>query len=145
MLLLEESWTYSSRGQVLTAVAYDPMTGESRTTTNAYCEAGDLSAETCPVVGRILWTDGPRADLSDTNIFQYYAADYPGCAVGSATCAWRKGDLWKVTNALGQVTETLRYDGAGRVLSSKNSNGVITDFVYDARGQLTGRTTRGSN
>lgn len=37
-------------------------------------------------------------------------------------------------NALGYVTETLAYDGAGRPLSVRDANNVITDFRYDARG-----------
>ena len=66
------------------------------------------------------------------------------CAAEPTTCSHRKGDLWKVTTALGHVTETLAYDGAGRPLSVKDANNVITDFRYDARGHLTLRKMRGS-
>ena len=50
-----------------------------------------------------------------------------------------------MTNALGQITETLAYDGAGRVLSVKDANGVVTDLEYHPRGWLTARKTRGAN
>ena len=50
----------------------------------------------------------------------------------------------EVTNALGHVTETLRYDGAGRVRASKDANGVITEFTWHARGWLLTRTVKGA-
>lgn len=87
--------------------------------------------------------DGPRTDVNDVTTYQYYAADHPDCATTPASCPWRKGDLWKVANALGHATETLAYDGAGRVLSVKDPNGVITDFTYHPRGWLTARKVRG--
>ncbi|WP_343123516.1 RHS repeat domain-containing protein, partial [Lysobacter sp. Root916] len=53
--------------------------------------------------------------------------------------------MWKVTNALGQVTETLAYDGAGRPLSVKDPNGVVTDLEYHPRGWMTAQKVRGPN
>lgn len=50
-----------------------------------------------------------------------------------------------MTNALGHVTEILAYDGAGRVLSHKDANGVITDFEHDPRGRLITRNVRGDD
>ncbi|MDH5823500.1 hypothetical protein QFW77_10935, partial [Luteimonas sp. RD2P54] len=76
-------------------------------------------------------------------MWSYYETDHPDCAEGVGACHYRKGDLWKVTNALGQVTETLRYDGAGRPLSIKDANGVVTDMEYHPRGWLTARKVRG--
>ena len=52
----------------------------------------------------------------------------------------RKGVLWKVTAVLDYVTETLAYDGAGRPLSVKDANNVITDFRYDALGHASANT-----
>ena len=114
------------------------------TTTSTWCEQPDVDTGTCPRIGLLLSIDGPRTDIADTTNYTYYPSDDPACATAPTTCAHRKGDLWKVTNALGQVTETLAYDGAGRPLSVKDANGVITDFRYDARGHLTLRKVRGS-
>jgi RHS repeat-associated protein len=72
-------------------------------------------------------------------------ADDPACVTTPTACAYRKGDLWKVTNALNHVDEIQRRDGAGRVLSVKNANGVATDFEYDAKGRLVVRKVRGAN
>ncbi len=63
--------------------------------------------------------------------YAYYATDDSTCATSPTTCPHRKGDLWKVTNAVGQVTEYLAYDGAGRVLSN-------TYTLYDENGQWLG-------
>ena len=105
----------------------------------------DITNGICPLVGLVRSVDGPRTDVSDITTYTYYQADDASCASAPTTCPHRKGDLWKVTNALGQVTETLKYDGAGRVLSVKDANGVITDFEYHPRGWLTARKVRGIN
>ncbi|QSX76736.1 RHS repeat protein [Lysobacter arenosi] len=89
--------------------------------------------------------DGPRVDLDDRISYQYYAADHTDCATIPANCRWRRGDLWKLTDAVGHVTETLRYDGAGRVLSVKEPDGVIADFEYHPRGWLTPHKIRGAD
>ncbi|AWV06537.1 type IV secretion protein Rhs [Lysobacter maris] len=89
--------------------------------------------------------DGPRTDIVDKTFYTYRASNEGSCATSPTTCAWRKGDLWKVTDALGHVTETLRYDGAGRVLSVRDANDVVTDFEYHPRGWMTARKVRGSD
>lgn len=43
------------------------------------------------------------------------------------------------------LTEFLRYDGAGRLLSQIDANGVVTDFEYSPRGWLTARKLRGAD
>jgi RHS repeat-associated protein len=123
----------------------DPTTAATRTTTKQYCERADVDAGTCPFVGLLASIDGPRSDVNDSVTYTYRQADDPACATTPTTCAWRKGDLWKVTNALGQVQEMLAYDGAGRLLRSRDINGVITDREYDARGRLTASKTRGTD
>ncbi|MCQ4166663.1 RHS repeat-associated core domain-containing protein [Tahibacter harae] len=142
----QEQWTYNSRGQVLTASVDDVSTSISRTTTTHYCEAADVSAGSCPLVGLVTAVDGPRAlPVADITTYTYRMADDPACAATPATCAYRKGDLWKVTNALGQVGELLRSDGAGRPLSLRDANGVVTDMEYNARGWLVARKQRGTD
>jgi RHS repeat-associated protein len=55
------------------------------------------------------------------------------------------GDLKSVTNALGQVTQYTRYDGAGRLLESLDANGVATTYAWHPRGWLTALTVAAPN
>ena len=143
VLMAKTNWTYNPRGQTLTSTQTDPVTSATRTTSTTYCEAADVTAGTCPLLGLVTQVDGPRTDVADVTSYTYYPSDDPSCATAPATCPHRKGDLWKTTNALGQVTEVLAYDGAGRALSLKDANGVITDMEYHPRGWLTARKLRG--
>lgn len=135
-LVSKEQWTRNSRGQALTHSFIDPVTNATRTTTTSYCEDANI----CGAVGVVLSVTDPR---NNATTYSYYLSDDPACASAPETCPHHKGDLWKVTNALGQVTETLAYDGAGRVLSVKDPNGVITDYAYTSRGLLASKTVRG--
>ncbi len=142
------TWTLNSRGQVRISTITDPVLAISRTATNTYCEQGDVDIGTCPRVGLLTKVDGARTDLEalgDVTTFAYRMADASGCDTAPATCAYRKGDLWKATNAKQQSTETLSYDGAGRPLSVKDANGVVTDMEYTARGWLKATKLRGAN
>lgn len=144
-LVAKSTYTYNTRGQALTAAQINSTPSITRTTTMTYCEQTDITAGICPLLGLVTSVNGPRTDVADTVSYAYYASDDASCAASPTTCPHRKGDLWKVTNALGQVSETLAYDGAGRVLSMKDANGVITDLSYHPRGWLTARKTRGAN
>lgn len=139
-------YTRNARLQPTSITLTDLDADQSRVTTIAYCESADVSSSdsTCPVLGLVKSIDGPRTDVSDLTQYAYYPADAAGCASGG-DCTHRKGDLWKVTNALGQVTETLAYDGAGRALSVKDANGVVTQYAYSPRGWLTAIKLRGTN
>jgi len=139
-------WTYNSRGQELVFSQVDPATTSTRVTTTTYCEQIDIDAGRCPLLGLRTSIDGPRTDVADQTAYTYYMSDAPGCATSSTDCAYRKGDLWKVTNALAQVAiENTRYDGAGRIASSKDVNGVAADFEYNDRGWLSARKIRGAD
>jgi RHS repeat-associated protein len=116
-----------------------------RQTSYTYCSQSDVTAGTCPLVGLLRSVDGVRTDVPDITTYQYRMSNAPGCETTPAACHYRKGDLWKVTDALGKVTETLGHDGAGRPVSVTESNGVITDYEYHARGWLTARKVRGTN
>lgn len=139
------TWIYNTRGDLTASTLTDPATSTSRTTAYTYCEAADVTANLCPRVGLLLSVDGPLAGTVDRTTFQYRSADEGTCASAPYDCPYRKGDLWKVTNALGQVTETLKYDGAGRALSIKDANGVIVDSEYHAHGWLTATKMRGAD
>lgn len=142
-LVARQTWSYNGRGQALSVSQHDPVAGTVRTTTTVYCEQSDIDTGSCPLLGLVTSIDGPRTDTSDLTTYTYYPADDATCASAPTSCPHRKGDLWKVTDALGHVTETLKYDGAGRVLSIKDANGVFTDFEYHPRGWLTASKVRG--
>lgn len=76
--------------------------------------------------------DGPRIDLADVTKMEYY-----DCTTGGAC-----GQLKRATNALGQVTTYNAYDANGRILAITNSNGLRTEYSYDARGNVTMLTER---
>lgn len=137
------SWARNARGQATSMSILDAQS--SRTTSFTYCEDQDVLNGLCPIAGLLISVDGPRAGTTDLSTFEYRAADHSSCASASTGCPYRKGDLWKTINALGQAVEILAYDGAGRVLSSKDPNGVVTDREYHPRGWLLAAKMRGSN
>ena len=139
------NWVYNGRNQALSITTTDPVTSVTRTATMTYCEAADVIAGTCPLVGLLKSTDGARTDVADTTVFTYRQTDDAACASAPATCAYRKGDLWKVANALSQTVEIPAYDGAGRPLATIDANGVRTDYEYHPRGWVTARKVRGTN
>ena len=145
VLLVRSAWTYNARNQVVSAASTDPQTGEARITTTAYCESDDIAANVCPEEGLVKSVDGPRSDVADVTRYEYRMADYPSCSVTPNACPYRKGDLWRATNAAGHIVEILRRDGSGRLLSQRDANGVVTDFEYDPRGRLLANKVRGTN
>ncbi|WOB24874.1 MULTISPECIES: RHS repeat-associated core domain-containing protein [Xanthomonas] len=144
-LVQKQEWSYNARGQTLTTAQIDPASGIARITTQRYCEDADVAAGACPLPGLLLASVGLRKDIADSTNYSYYLSDGAGCGLVSAACSYRKGDLWKVTNAIGRVTEYLAYDGAGRPLSIKDANGIVTDYTYHPRGWLTATKVRGSD
>ncbi|HEY8009626.1 MAG TPA: RHS repeat-associated core domain-containing protein [Rudaea sp.] len=150
-------WAYNARGQVLSRCEVDPaVSGASsyacgssmnalvgvRQWAYTYCEQAGVTAGTCPLVGLLLSVDGPRTDVSDVTTYTYYqATDVSGCATFGGSCHYL-GDLYKVTNALGQVTTYVSYDQNGRVTRILDANGTYTDMTYHSRGWLLTRSTR---
>lgn len=116
---------YDERGNLLSLEAQGVDAATPRTWAYTYDDAG-----------RVLTADGPRTDVEDVTRYTYYPENAPGCAESPTHCAYRQGDLWKMTNASGQVTEITRYDGAGRPLAVKDANGVVTAMTYTPRGWL---------
>ncbi|QWP78179.1 RHS repeat protein [Lysobacter sp. K5869] len=143
-LVVSQHWTYNARGQEVTRSETDPATNQVRTTTSAYCEPQQVVDGVCPRVGLLTSVDGPRTDVVDATSYVYYPADAADCASSPSVCSYRKGDLWKVVDASGATNEILRYDAVGRILSSKDSNGVVTDREYTIRGWLSKIAVRGA-
>jgi RHS repeat-associated protein len=134
------AWVYNAVGQTLARCDIDPTVAAAasytcaatgtvpagvRRTTYTYCTAVDTTQ--CPLVGLLLTATGPRTDLTQTTTYTYYLTD-------SSTS--KHGDLQSATDALGHTTTYLSYDGAGRVLSQQDANGVVTTFTYYPRGWL---------
>lgn len=170
-LEVQTSLIYNSRGQTTARCQIDPNVSGATSyacgsATNApagvrqsrmtYCEQADVTAGTCPLVGMLVSTNGARltgdtgmGGVDDTTLFTYYPSDDPGCSLlgGRAksvieNCNYRRGDLWKVTNALGHVTEYVAYDQNGRIKRVKDANGTYTDMAYYPRGWLADRVVR---
>ncbi len=141
------SYTYNDRLQPLQMSTSGATSSEQRTLTYSYCEASDVAASdsACPILGLLRAVDGARTDVDDTARYTYYPSDDSACVAAPTTCAHHKGDLWKISDALGRTTEYLAYDGAGRVLSVKDANGIVTDYSYHPRGWLTTTTVRGAD
>ncbi len=145
VLKAKTNWTYNGRNQVIGVTATDPVDNATRTASMTYCEQADVDNGVCPQMGLITKVDGPRAGPVDETTYIYRAADEPTCTASPQTCPYRKGDLWKVVNPLGHVVELLSSDGAGRPLSMRDANGVVTDMEYSPRGWLVTTKVRGSD
>ncbi|GAA0695166.1 hypothetical protein GCM10009429_21910 [Dyella marensis] len=154
-LVARTSWLYNAAGQLLASCKADPgvagavsytcattgaaPAGISRWT-YSYCTAVD--GVRCPVVGLLLSATGPRTNVASTVQYSYYmSADESGCGAAGGACH-RAGDLYQVTNAIGQVTTMVAYDKNGRVVRQRDANGVLTDSIYTPRGWLSTRTVR---
>jgi len=84
--------------------------------------------------GRLISIDGPRTDVNDVTTFSYY-----DCTTGNEC-----GQLATTTNATGQTIHYSGYNPHGQVTSLTDSNGIITNLVYDARQRLVQQTINGS-
>lgn len=152
----ETRFAYNSRAEttatcevdtaVPTATAYQCGSQEHapegvRQTRMAYCEKPDVTApgSTCPILGLLKSVDGPRIDVTDVTRYAYFNANAPGCDRNPSGCSYRKGDLQRVTNASGHVTEYLAYDAAGRVKQVRDANGVVSEMDYHPRGWVMAR------
>jgi YD repeat-containing protein len=71
--------------------------------------------------------DGPRADVNDVTTYAYDA----------------KGNLVKITDALGHTTLISDYDDLGRPLTIMDPNGLGTHLTYDTLGRLVSRDVGG--
>lgn len=149
----KEGWAYNTAGQPTAQCLIDPVVAPSytctptgtaptgvRRTVMTYCTA--VNTTTCPLVGLLLKTDGPRTDVTDTVSYAWYpTTDESGCATVGGVCH-HLGDLKSTTDGAGLVTTYVSYDKAGRVTRMKDPNGVLTDFTYTARGWLATKTIR---
>lgn len=149
------AWEYDTRGNVRAACIYDPLVsspaayacgslvdapaGVRQTRYTLECDEPNSG---CSPTGRLVSINGPRTDVVDVTTFAYYGIDDPTCNTPGGACNYRHGDLRSVTNALGHVTNYLRYDLAGRLTRVQDARGVITDYVYNNSGRISAAAVR---
>lgn len=105
------NFTYDATGNLLSHTVTG--TGGSRTVAYTY---NDL--------GLVKTVDGRRTDVSDITSYSYD----------------NKGNLIKITNALGHVTQITSHDDHGNPMQIVDANGLETILGYDARQRLVSRT-----
>jgi len=145
VLLRDRRFSYApGTAQLIASELVDPVDSRSRKTSYTYCSSADVANPSagCALAGQLKRIDGPRTDVADLTDYVYYTSDaLSGCGTPGGSCR-RKGDLRSITNALGQVTEILAYDRAGRPARVRDANGTLVDYTYHARGWLLTRTVR---
>nr|WP_020564388.1 RHS repeat protein [Methylosarcina fibrata] len=123
----ETAWTYDSLGNVTQKTLKDTATGRMRTWNTGYTYSA-------AVPGALLQTveDGPRTDVADLTTTDYYAPDAT-CTGGHVGC---RGQIQKITHALGQVTQITAYTAHGQPETVIDPNGLTIALTYDARQRL---------
>jgi RHS repeat-associated protein len=124
--------SYDSKGNVLSRTVTDLASGRTRTSTWTY-----TYSTTVPGAIEQLVLDGPRTDVADITTYQFYPVSTT-CPGASATGC--RGQLWKVTDALGHITEVTEYDAHGRPLAIVDPNGLSTTLSWHPRGWLLSRS-----
>jgi YD repeat-containing protein len=89
--------------------------------------------------------DGPRTDVADTTVTDYYPHDEvcAGAGLGTGRDKGCRGQVKRITNPLGQVTQFTRYNAHGQAEEIIDPNGVVTTLTYDLRQRLTSRNVGG--
>lgn len=116
--------TYDGNGQLLTHSLTDLNDGETRTTTYTY----DYSTINHVGTGLIASIDGSRDDLNDITLYDYNTL----------------GNLNKITNTLGHITQITAHDASGRPLTIVDPNAVVTTLAWNLRGRLLSFNKAGS-
>ena len=93
-------------------------------------------------VGQVLTHDGPRTDVADITVNEYYP-DTAFTGNDPNAIGRTRGDLKQTTSPAGHVTRYTLYDKLGQVLEMVDPNGVITRHTYDPRQRLTSTTVAG--
>ena len=93
------------------------------------------TAYTYNASGQIATVDGPRTDVADVTTFTYYPND-PAQGLN-------RGQLQKVTNAIGQEILYDNYNAWGKPQSVTDITGVVTNFVFDTAGRVESSTRDG--
>ncbi|MDR4515568.1 MAG: hypothetical protein MRJ23_12930 [Nitrosomonas sp.] len=128
----ETTITYDTYGNVTQLSIRDSASNETRTWNTAYTYHATVPGV---IVQRV--EDGPRTDVSDTTTIDYYAPD-AACTGGHFGC---RGQVMRITNALGHITDITRYNAHGQVEQIVDANNLTTTLTYDSRQRLVSRVT----
>jgi RHS repeat-associated protein len=115
----------SATGTQITTLSYDAEGNLERRSINADGQVRQWNS-TYNSNGQMLTMNGPRTDVTDVLTSTYDA----------------EGNRDSSTDAVGNRTDYLSFDPAGRVLRMRDSNGVTTDMSYHPRGWLLTNTVR---
>ncbi|PTN12731.1 RHS repeat-associated core domain-containing protein [Nitrosomonas aestuarii] len=128
----ETTINYDTYGNVTQLSIHDTGSNETRTWNTRYTYH---STVTGVIVQRII--DGPRTDVNDITTVNYYAPD-AACDGGHFGC---RGQVMRITNALGHATNITRYNAHGQPAQIVDANNLTTTLTYDARQRLVSRVT----
>jgi RHS repeat-associated protein len=126
----ETTITYDTYGNVTQLSIRDSASNETRTWSSSYTYHATVPGV---IVQRV--EDGPRTDVSDTTTIDYYAPD-AACTGGHFGC---RGQVMRITNALGHITDITRYNAHGQVEQIVDANNLTTTLTYDSRQRLVSR------
>ena len=130
----ETTTAYDDHGNVTNHSIKDTVLNKTRTWTTSYTYHTSVPGVLVQKV-----ENGPRTDVSDITITDYYAPD-ANCVGNLLGC---RGQVRQVTNALGHVTTSDEYDAHGHVLRMTDPNGLVTALTYTPRGWLETRDVGG--
>ncbi|NOT12104.1 MAG: hypothetical protein HOP23_09785, partial [Methylococcaceae bacterium] len=131
---LETTYSYDSHGQITQKTLKDTVTLKTRSWTIGYTYS-------TVVPGAVLQKveNGPRTDVVDVTTTDYYAPDAV-CTGGHFGC---RGQISKITNALGHSSQITGYNAHGQPETVIDANGLITSLGYDPRQRLISMTSGG--
>ncbi len=121
---------YDTYGNVTQLSIQDTASSETRTWSTSYTYHATVPGV---IVQRV--EDGPRTDVSDTTTIDYYAPD-AACTGGHFGC---RGQVMRITNALGHITDITRYNAHGQPEQIVDANNLTTTLTYDSRQRLVSR------
>ncbi len=126
----ETTIVYDAYSNVTQLSIRDTGSNETRTWNTSY-----TYHSTVPGVITQRIEDGPRTDVSDITTIDYYAPDAT-CIGGHFGC---RGQVMRITNALGHLTDIDRYNAHGQPEQIVDANNLTTTLTYDARQRLISR------
>jgi RHS repeat-associated protein len=135
--------------KLLSSTTADTYGHDYLTTTYGYVASGPGAGWVSSVTVKNLDTNQTRVrsygyTFHPNNSLQTRTTSYP-LAMGNATTVQTydtAGNLASEVNPVGHTTSYAGYDGLGRPGSMTDANGVVTDFAFDAWGNLLTRTQR---
>lgn len=124
---LETAYTYDDYGHVTFKSLKDSASLATREWRTTYTYSPTVPGA---VLQKI--EDGPRTEVADMTISDYYPPDAV-CAGGHLGC---RGQLKQISTALGHITRITRYSAHGQPEEVIDPNGLVTTLAYDARQRL---------